>query len=208
MGAFVILIVTMLLAIWFALTPLSNDTAQTSIYGTPPGAMAVAANLLAFHQAAVTFVSQTANKTPTSTRWGFTYSDQKTVRCTPYTGATYTTYVAAGCTGTSTQFPMPSFLSESDPLYDWVVCYQTGAQNIVVTYSRSGESPGGYTPAQIDAALGTFDVEANYSGWYWGVTSSTPALSKPSALTLPTTCTTSPATAVTTGVIALATVIP
>ena len=206
MGAFVVIIVTLLAAIWLALSPFGQDALQINPHPSRPAVQAVAANMIEFHQAAVNFVSMSANAAPASTRWDFTYLNQASVRCAPYVGASYTSVVPAGCTAPVTAFPMPGYLSDTDPAYDWVVCYQTGSPNIVVTYSRTGDAPGGYAPAEIVAALDDYNIEGNYTNWYWGVTAVGPALSQPSALTLPVTCTGTQAVGV--GVIALATSIP
>lgn len=209
MGAFVVVIVALLMAVWLVIAPYGQDAQQSNTNPTQAGVQAIAANMIRFHQAAVDFVSLTANKAPTSTRWGFTYLNQAAVRCSPYASAAYPTNSVSGtCAAPATAFSMPSFMSDTVAAYDWVVCYQTGSPNIVVTYSRSGENPGGHTPAEISAALADYSISSNYTNWYWGVTTAGPAVNLPSALTLPVTCTTSPASAVPVGAIAIATVVP
>lgn len=200
MGGFVTVIVALLVAVWLALSPFSQNTRSVSPTLTRIPAQAVAANMVEFHRAAVSFVSQTANK---SLNWTFSYLSQATVRCSPYASASYTTYVPAGCTGTATALQMPGYMSDTVATYDWVVCYRTGSPNIVVTYSRNGENPGGYSPTDLAAALTDYNITNSFSTWYWGVVATGPAMATPTALTLPS-CT----TAVPVGAIALATTIP
>ncbi len=208
MGAFVVIIVTMLVAIWMAMAPYGQDWGQVD---RAPGRVAVqsiAANMMEFHQAALRFVSQNVNKSPVSTQWAFTYLNQAAVRCAPYASATYPANSASGsCAAPVTELVMPSYMSEAAPAHDWVVCYVSGTPNKLVTYSRSGENPGGYTPAEIAAAFADYNISNNYDNWYWGVTTSGPSLTYPTTITLPTDCTSAPASAVAVGVVAIATVI-
>lgn len=191
MGAFIVIIVTMLTAIWMALSPYGQDTAQINPNPNRPALQAVAANMIEFHQAVVNFVTMTQNKTPASTMWQFTYASQAAVRCSgSYSGGLYPANSVAGtCSAPATELPMPSFLNSALPVYDWVVCYASGSQNIVVTYSRKDELPGGYTPTEVAAALADYGVSDNHSNWYWGVVKAGPQLDTPSTLALPTTCT-------------------
>lgn len=200
MGGFLLVVVALLMAVWLSLSPLGLNAPTVNPNPSRASVQSVAASLMEFHMAAVNFVSQTANK---SLNWTFSYLDQTTVRCSPYSGATYTTYVGAGCSGTPTALQMPSYMSDTVATYDWIVCYRTGSPNIVVTYSRSGENPGGYSPAEIAAVLRDYNVSSAYSTWYWGTVATGPAMSNPTALTLPS-CT----TAVPVGAVALATTIP
>lgn len=208
MGAFIVIIVTLLMAVWMAMAPYGQDWGNIDRAPGRVAVQAIAANMIEFHNSALRFVMQSANAAPASTRWAFTYLDQAAVRCTPYAAATYpTNSVGGSCSAPITEFTMPSYLSTTAPVYDWVVCYQTGTPNILVTYSRVGDNPGGYSPAEIAAAFSDYNISNNYDNWFWGVTTATPSLTYPSTRTLPTTCNGAPTSAVGTGVVAIATVI-
>lgn len=195
MGAFLVIIVTMLMAVWLAMSPYGQDWGQVDRAPGRVAVQALAANMIEFHQAAFRFVSQTANKTPVSTTWVFSVTNLDSVRCP--------TYPANSVGGTcDTALVMPSFLSEAAPAHNWRVCYKSGTPNILVTYSLSGENPGGYTPAEISAAFSDYNISNNYQNWYWGVTTAGPALTYPASLVLPD-C----GTAVGVGVVAIATTI-
>lgn len=204
MGAFIIVIVTMLLAVWMAISPYGPDWGQVDNAPSKVAVQAVAANMMEFHEAALRFVTQAANRTPTSTRWEFSYTAQAPVRCPPYSGGAYPANTTTGtCTPPATALVMPSYLSETMPVYDWVVCYQSGTPNVLVTYARTGDEPGGYTAAQIAASLAGFNFPASKSNWYWGVVGAGPSLSLPASLALPGSCTVS----LTSGMVAIATAI-
>lgn len=190
MGAFLVVFVTMLLAIWVAMVPLKNDVPVSDISARKPTVQAVAANMIQVHQAAVDFVQQSVNKAPTSTTWSFTVTNQASVRCNTYSGGTYPSNTASGtCAGTPTEFRSPEFMDATTPIYDWNVYYKSGTPNVVVTYASVSATPGGYTMAEINTALAAYSLKENYPNWYWGVTQSSAPYSLSNgatSLTMPT----------------------
>lgn len=174
MGGFLVVIVTLLLAVWVAMVPLRSERLVDDVSVSRPSAQAVAGNMIEVHQAAVDFVSQTVNKAPASNTWSFTLTSQASVRCPPsYTSGAYPTNSVGGtCTAPATEFRPPEFAAQTSTtaIYNWNIYYRVGTPNIVVTYATAGALPGGYSASQIAAALDSYNLKATKTSWYWGVT--------------------------------------
>ncbi len=208
MGAFIVIIAAILLALWAVLLPLDGESPMANTPTIRPSVQAVAGNMVQFHQAAVDFVSQTANRTPVDSQWAWGLNNLGTVLCT----GSYPTNSAGGtCVAPTTEFRLPSFISTTSPLYNWNSYYVDGSTDMVVTYSRSGDEPGGFTPTEINAALVEYGLANNYNAdWYWGVTGASAPYELSNGTVTLTVLDTPVAIAVplTAGVIAIATVIP
>lgn len=206
MGAFLVIVVAVLIALWASLAPKGSDDARTAFTATRPGVQAVVANLIDFHRAGIDFVSQTSNRNPASATWTWTFTNQINVRCPTYTGGLYPTNSVGGSCGTpNTEFRSPSYLSV---IYNWNDYYYSdgagGSDDILVTYvAASGDSVGGYTSAEVATALADYGLSGE-TNWYWGVT----AGAGPYTLSNGTATLTLPAGFTAAGVLAVATVIP
>lgn len=211
MGAFVVIISAILLALWAVLLPLDGESPMANTPTTRPSVQAVAGNMIQFHQAAVDFVTQTANRAPVDAQWSWGLGDLKPVTC-PLTGGNYPTNSVGGtCVAPTTEFRLPTFISTTSPLYSWSSYYVDGTTDMVVTYSAAGDSPGGFTPTEINSALVEYGLANNYNAnWYWGVTDATAPYHLSNGTTTLTVIDTPVAIAVplTADVIAIATVIP
>lgn len=206
MGGFIVVIAAVFIALLASFNATYLDMQKSNIGSTPTSIQAVAANLIEYHRAAVDFVSQTANRNPPSTTWTWTASNQASVRCSPYSSATYPTGSVGGtCTAPTTEFRPPVFFSI---LYNWSTYYKSdgagGANDIVVTYVTSSSiSLDGYTSQEVANALNDYALSSETS-WYWGLTTAeaSPRLSNGTTyLTMPTGFSTQ-------SVVAIATVIP
>jgi len=221
MGAFLVMLAAIALAIMVSMMPVGSDFSRTAFVGDKPSLQAVAANMVEFHRAAVDFASRTQNRNPllgTPKNWSFTYETQTTVRCSGnYTGGTYSTNgnaTSPDCTGDTSDFHPPSFMytsatgAASVEVYNWRVYYQSdgagGSDDILVTYANSSsDAPGGYTSAQVAIGLDDFEL-ADETDWFWGVTTAT----VPPTLSDGTTTQNMPSGFSTQNVVAIATIIP
>lgn len=211
MGAFLVLIAAVLIAIWASLVPTASDTSQTAYSLNRPALQAVAANMIEFHRAAIAFVRQAANRNPVSTTWSWTFSNQTNVRCVAnYTGGLYPVGSSGGsCSTPVTEFTLPSFLSN---MYSWNVYYYSngsgGSDDIVITYAASSiDSIAGYTSSEVSTALSDYNLLTE-SNWYWGVTSDPLPAGVPYTLSNGTVTLNLPTGFSTLGVVAIATIIP
>lgn len=211
MGAFLVIIVAVLIALWASLAPTANDTSQTAFSLNRPAVQAVAANMIEFHRAAVAFVSQASNRNPASTSWSWTFSNQINVRCSAgYTGGLYPAGSSGGsCSAPITEFTPPAFLSN---IYNWNVYYYSngsgGNDDIVITYAASSaDSIAGYTSTDVSTALSDYNLITE-SNWYWGVTADPLPAGVPYTLSNGTTTLNLPTGFTALGVAAIATIIP
>jgi hypothetical protein len=200
MSGFIVLVLSLILAVgMFMLGDLGYLEREGSNVARPQ-VEAVAANLIEAHRAAVTFVTMTQNRNPTSLSWSWSLSSQGSVTC----AGTYPANSSGGsCTSPTTEYKLPAFIQN---IYNWTTYYSSdgvgGAADVVVTYaSNSGHTPGGYTQAEVATALRSYDMAG--LGWYFGLTTSgsPPTLSNSAGTSqnLPIS---------TTGVVGVATIIP
>lgn len=212
MGAFLVIIIGVLLALWATLTPNTAEEGRTAFTYNRPSVQSVVGNMIAFHRTAIDFVSQTSNRNPVSTTWTWTYSSQVNVRCPTYTGGLYpTNSVGGSCslvTGV-TEFVPPTYLSN---IYNWNVYYYSngagGNDDIVVTYvASSSDSVAGYTSDDVSTALADYGLTSE-TNWYWGVTTDPAPAGVPYTLSNGTTTLNLPTGFTALGVAAIATIIP
>ena len=208
MGGFLVLVASLIVLMLTIFLPQVDDL---SAYNERSSLEAASANMVAFHQAAVDFVSLPENRNPVGGSWSFTYASQAVVRCPgSYAGGTYDSNGIAtspNCTaGLATEFKLPSYFA---PIYNWSSYYVSdgagGNDDILVTYVQdSSDDIAGYNSAEVAAILRNYAL-ATKSGWYWGVTETS---GSPLTLANDSESVTLPAGFSATGVVAIATIIP
>jgi hypothetical protein len=210
LGAFLVVVVALLAALLAALMPFGGPGSRGGGYVNQPSIQAVAGNLVAYHTAAVAFVSIAANS---GSSWTFTDADQRTVRCV----ASYASGAYGGtCPGN--QFTIPSYLPAVNSTFaagslnsvNWRVHYNNTSRT-VITYSVSTTNLAGYTASQVAGALGEYNLIGN-SGWYWGLMSGSSPFTLSNgtvSLNLPASCAAlGGGEACAAGLVGIATVIP
>lgn len=210
MGAFLVIIIGVLLALWASLAPNTAEDGRTAFTYNRPSVQSVVGNMVAFHRAAIDFVSQTSNRNPVSTTWTWTFSSQVNVRCPTYTGGLYpTNSVGGSCSAPISEFVPPTYVSN---IYNWNVYYYSngagGSDDILVTYvASSSDSVAGYTSDDVSTALADYGL-ASETNWYWGVTTDPAPVGVPYTLSNGTTTLNLPTGFTALGVAAIATIIP
>ena len=162
MGAFLVMLAMLVVAMIAILNPFGTSSTNTPNFGDRNMIQAVAGNMVQLHEALVRYCTDTPASCAANAK------DNVASQVGPF--AVSSAYV-------------PSFINTGSNLVNWNY-YINSTDHVVVTYYASTTNIGGFSPAQIAGALEDYQIATAYTTWNYGLTASG-AVSRPAAYTLP-----------------------